>query len=190
LDQTGPDRTRKLLQVLSLVTAVGSIAFFALLPADSEVYIQAGYVGVFVVTVISGVLPGPSLIVVFMAGRLLDPLPVSLIAGFGSAVGETVGYLVGYGSLALPSEGFAVSERWVKTRWYVWFQQKIVGWMRRNIFLTIFGLAAVPNIFVDIASIIAGRNRYPYPLFFAAMFLGKTIRFAQSAFLGAFSASR
>jgi len=51
-------------------------------------------------------------------------------------------------------------------------------------FLTIFLLDAIPNFLGDIAGIIAGRNKYSYLKFLIASFLGKTIRFSISAYLG------
>jgi membrane protein YqaA with SNARE-associated domain len=100
---------------------------------------------------------------------------VSVVAGLGSAIGETTGYTVGYASRVW------VKEREGNNAWY-W---KILRWMTARPFLTLFVLSAIPNFLTDLSGLIAGRMEYPYPKFLLATFLGKTIRFGLSAYLGA-----
>jgi membrane protein DedA with SNARE-associated domain len=105
----------------------------------------------------------------------LNPMLVALVAGLGSAIGETTGYAAGYASWAVITP---------KERKDTWFQ-RIFKWMGNHPFLTIFLLDAIPNLLGDIAGLIAGRNKYSYFKFLLASFLGKSIRFSIAAYLGA-----
>ena len=151
-----------------------AVLFIPLNPDEMKAY---GYGGVFLITLFGAAtlfIPGPTMVATFVVGSMLNPLLVSLVAGLGSAVGETTGYAAGYASRAI----ITPQER--KNTWY----QRIFHWMGLHPFLTIFLLDAIPNLLGDIAGIIAGRIRYSYAKFLLASFLGKSIRFSISAYLG------
>jgi membrane protein YqaA with SNARE-associated domain len=151
-----------------------AIFFIPLDPDDMKAY---GYGGVFLITLLGAAtlfIPGPTMVAAFVVGSMLNPVFVALVAGLGSALGESTGYAAGYGSLAI------ITPKERKNSWY----QRIFRWMGTHPFLTIFLLDAIPNFVGDIAGLIAGRIRYSYLKFLLASFLGKTIRFSISAFLG------
>ena len=159
--------------VISIAFSVG-VLFVRLDPEELRVY---GYGGVFIITLLGAAtlfIPGPTMVATFIVGSQLNPIIVALVAGLGSALGETTGYAAGYASLAL----LAPQER--EDTWY----QRIFRWMSSRPFLTIFLLDAIPNFVGDLAGLIAGRNKYSYLKFLLASFLGKTIRFGLSAYLG------
>jgi membrane protein YqaA with SNARE-associated domain len=159
--------------IVSIALSIG-VFFLPLNPDELKTY---GYGGVFIITLLGAAtlfIPGPTMIATFIVGSLLNPILVSLVAGLGSAIGESTGYAAGYASLAL----ITPQER--KDTWY----QRIFRWMSGHPFLTIFLLDAIPNLLGDIAGLIAGRNKYSYFKFLLASFLGKTIRFSISAYLG------
>ena len=159
--------------IVSVALSVG-ILFIPLDPDDLAVY---GYGGVFLITLLGAAtlfIPGPTMIATFVVGSMLNPILVALVAGLGSAIGESTGYAAGYASRAL----LTPKER--KDTWY----QRIFRWMSTHPFLTIFLLDAIPNLLGDIAGLIAGRIKYSYIKFLFASFLGKTIRFFLSAYLG------
>jgi membrane protein YqaA with SNARE-associated domain len=168
----------KALSILVLIASIGlsiGIFFIPLNPVDLAAY---GYGGVFVITLLGAAtlfIPGPTMVATFAVGSLLNPLLVALVAGLGSAIGETTGYVAGYASRAV----IAPQQR--KDIWY----QRVFSWMGSHPFLTIFLFDAIPNLLGDIAGLIAGRNRYSYSKFLLASFLGKSIRFSISAYLGA-----
>ena len=81
------------------------------------------------------------------AAMILNPLAVAVVSGVGGALGELTGYGVGRASNKLAKQGRL--ESWV---------QRAAG---RRMGLTILILAIVPNPFVDVRGIIAGRSRYP-----------------------------
>lgn len=168
-------------KALSILIFIGSLALsfsIFLIPVNTTELGLLGYGGMFLITLLGAMtlfVPGPTMVAAFVIGATLNPFLVSLVAGLGSAIGESTGYSAGYATRAL------VEEREGKNRWY----ERIFGWMRSHPFFTIFILAAIPNFLTDVSGLIAGRIRYPYLKFLLATFLGKTIRFGMSAFLGA-----
>ncbi|HLO29027.1 MAG TPA: VTT domain-containing protein [Anaerolineales bacterium] len=159
--------------IISIALSIG-VLFIPLDPAELTTY---GYAGVFLITLLGAAtlfIPGPTMVATFVVGALLNPILVSLVAGLGSALGESTGYAAGYASRAL------VTPQERRDTWY----QRIFRWMSSHPFLTIFLLDAIPNLLGDIAGLIAGRNKYSYFKFLLASFLGKTIRFSISAYLG------
>jgi len=159
--------------VISIALSV-AVLFIPLNPEELRAY---GYGGVFIVTLLGAAtlfIPGPTMVATFVVGSLLNPLMVALTAGLGSALGESTGYAAGYASLAV------ITPKERQDKWY----QRIFQWMSSHPFLTIFLLDAIPNLLGDVAGLIAGRNKYSYFKFLLASFLGKTIRFGISAYLG------
>jgi membrane protein YqaA with SNARE-associated domain len=161
---------------LFIVTILLSLAVL-FIPLNQDEMKAYGYGGVFLITLLGAAtlfIPGPTMIATFAVGSLLNPLLVALVAGLGSALGESTGYAAGFASRAI------ISSQEKNSAWY----QRIFRWMANNPFLTIFLLDAIPNFVGDIAGLIAGRIQYSYLKFLLASFLGKTIRFSISAFLG------
>ena len=160
--------------VISILLSI-AVFFIPLDPNEMKVY---GYGGVFIITLLGAAtlfIPGPTMVATFVVGAMLNPAMVAVVAGLGSALGETTGYAAGFASRAL------ITPQGRKNTWY----QRIFHWMGKNPFLTIFLLDAIPNFVGDIAGLIAGRNQYSYWKFLLASFLGKTVRFSLSAYLGA-----
>jgi membrane protein YqaA with SNARE-associated domain len=166
------DTWRSLL--LTLGTVAMTIALIALVPVDFiERLGNYGYLGVFVLTLLSSasiVLPSPALAAALLAGKTLNPWLVGLLGGLAAGLGETTGYVAGYGGspLAMRSRFYPRVEQWVQ-RWGA---------------LTVFCLAAVPSPLIDLAGIAAGTLRMPYSVYLTACILGKTLRFIGVAWLG------
>jgi membrane protein YqaA with SNARE-associated domain len=104
----------------------------------------------------------------------MDPVVVALVGGFGSALGESTGYVGGRATRSL------VGARRLESRWV----KAVTTLVRRNAFLTILGLAFISVVLADVAGLVAGRVGYSYRRFFVATFLGKTLRFLLVAVLG------
>lgn len=167
----------KLVSISVFIISIALSAGVLLIPLNPEELRVYGYGGVFIITLLGAAtlfIPGPTMVATFIVGSQLNPLTVAFVAGLGSAIGETTGYAAGYASLAL------LSPRERNDNWY----QRIFRWMGNHPFLTIFLLDAIPNLLGDIAGLIAGRTKYPYLRFLLASFLGKTVRFGLSAYLG------
>ena len=181
---TVKNRMEKFLQehqkLVSVLIFLGSLALSAsvfFIPLDPERLRVYGYAGMFVITLLGAMslfIPGPTMVAAFIIGSTLNPLLVSLAAGAGSALGETTGYSAGYATHGL------ISTRESSGRWY----HRVLDYMTRYPFLTIFILAAIPNFITDFSGLVAGRIGYSYYRFLLATFFGKIIRFALATYLG------
>ena len=126
-----------------------------------------GYPGVFLASLISNAtiaLPIPGLAVTVGTAVALPKewWLVGLIAGIGEALGETTGYLAGFGGRAV------IENRQLYTR--------MQYWMENHGMLTIFVLSAIPNPIIDLAGMSAGALKYGFHKFLFAAWLGKTVK--------------
>jgi len=169
-------------KIFSILVFVGSLALslaVVFIPINQQQLAAWGYGGIFLITLLGALslfIPGPTMVAAYLLGSVLNPFWVSLVAGLGSALGETTGYAAGRASRAL------IAARDPRDTWY-W---RIVGAMGAHPFLAIFLLSAIPNFLTDLGGLTAGRMQYPYSKFLLATFLGKCIRFGISAYLGAY----
>lgn len=134
-----------------------------------------GYLGVFVFTFLGAAtifLPSGGSAVVILAGAVLNPLVVGLLAGTAAVLGELTGYAIGYESGAFldrRTKLFAKAKRWVEKRGS----------------LTIFLLSVIPNPIFDAAGLAAGAIKFPLGKFIVFAWLGKTIQAIAGALIGA-----
>jgi len=123
------------------------------------------------------ILPAPLFIVIFFASSIgLDPLLVSVISGFGQAIGEFSGYGIGYGA-----------QKILRKKYGKWFKLS-EKWFKRNGFITILIFAATP-LPDDIVGIIGGTTRYGIHKFFLATLIGKIILSLIISYFGRFIVS-
>lgn len=176
-----PPRFQKPVAILIFVGSLALSLAVVFLPIDPRQVAAFGYGGIFVITLLGALslfIPGPTMIAAFLIGSVLNPFWVSVVAGLGSALGETTGYLAGLASRALvtgPGTGRSQARYW-----------RIFHWTAAHPFLTIFLLSAIPNFLTDLGGLIAGRIAYAYPKYLLATFLGKSVRFGLGAYLGAY----
>ena len=98
-----------------------------------------------------------------VAGALaLDPLAVGIIAGVGGALGELTGYALGRSSHRLVRG--AVLPGWLSR------------YADRHMGATLLAMYTIPSPFMDAAGILAGRLRYPLPLFLTYSLIGKVVQ--------------
>jgi len=128
--------------------------------------LQYGYIGVFMISIIGAmsiIIPIPYTLFIYLLGATgLDPIPLALAGGLGSAVGETAGYLIGYYGRAIINK-----ERQRKMDYML----KIFN---RYGFLTIFFFALTP-LPDDLLFIPLGVMRYRFIKVFIPAFLGKSL---------------
>jgi len=135
-----------------------------------------GYAAIFLVGLVSNatiILPVPGLAVSSLMGGVFNPWLVGLVAGAGQALGELVGYMVGYSGQTLVDENP--------------FYDRLGSWMQRHGLLTIFGLALVPNPLFDVGGIAAGALRFPVWQFLLSCTAGKVLKniiFALAGYYG------
>lgn len=163
-------RDRQFYYIGILLLAVLIILLITLLvdrPTDVEDYVrQSGYLGVFLMGLIgsaSPVWPLPGSWATFIAAGLgLNPGLLGLACGIGEPIGETTGYMAGYGGQV------AVTN----LRGY----GRVEGWMKRHGAITIFLVSAIPNMLTKVAVISSGALKYPFWKFFLLCWTGKTIK--------------
>src|SRR5262245_24674801 len=90
--------TRGFNSIVAICAVIALSAACLLVPIDVQVLEQAGYAGVFVITLLTTgalVLPVPYLAVIARAATVLDPVTLALVAGVAAALGELTGYILG-----------------------------------------------------------------------------------------------
>ena len=171
---------------------------------DARTLQSLGYVGAFFVSLLAGmtVIPAPALPVTFTLGRVLNPLYVGLVAGFGDAIGGITVYLTGAGVgsawtklrlKAQDSEGQAdpgydlvkpvQSRFWSRSEA---MYNRMAGWIGgRGGNLVVFIAAATPLISLFYpAAIAAGSLKMGLLRFFLVSWAGKTVKGLIVAFAG------
>lgn len=132
-----------------------------------------GYVGIFLINLIGSatiLIPTPAIVATFIGGSIYNPLLVGIFSGIGASIGETTGYMAGYGGSVLIKENNNF--------------KRVEKWMNINGFLTIFILACIPNPIFDLTGIFAGATKYSFKKYFLAVTLGKVLRFIGISYLG------
>lgn len=165
---------RRILSLLLLAASVSASFGVLFLPRNTAQQLALGYFGVFLVALFSAAslfIPGPSMIMAFAAGHVLNPALVGIVAALGSTLGEITGYGVGRAGQDITRDH----------RFY-----KAERLMSRFGSLALFVLAATPNFLYDAAGIIAGLTGYSLVKFLSISFLGKLVRFSVTAYLGYF----
>jgi membrane protein YqaA with SNARE-associated domain len=167
-------RVTAVLVALAVTVAVAIIAT----QIDLEQFRRYGYPGVFLASLISNAtiaLPVPGLAVtVGMAVALPNEWwLIGLVAGVGEALGESTGYLAGYGGSGV------IENRQI--------YERLQYWMKHHGMMTIFILSAIPNPFIDLAGLSAGASKYAFYKFLLAAWLGKTIKTLVFSWAGAHS---
>ena len=158
-------RARSFLMILvSVALSVALFIFTKSYPDKVKELAGLGYLGVFVVSLVSSasvILPVPGLLVIFPLVAVLNPALVALAGSTGGIFGEITGYMAGYGG-----HGIAHGSK---------MHTRAEGWMRRWGSWTIFFFAVGPVF--DVAGVIAGAFRYPLWKFILIGWVGKSIKF-------------
>lgn len=170
------DAHSRLKGILTLVAAVVTSLLIIFLVTyfreDLRQLGHAGYLGLFIVSIIGNatvVIPAPVYVMSCAAGLIYGPVQVGLVSGFGAALGELTGYFAGYGGAAIIPTG----------KWY----RRLEQFMRKHGMLAIFLLAVIPNPLFDVGGIIAGALRMKVWQFLIAATLGKALRLGIMAYV-------
>jgi membrane protein DedA with SNARE-associated domain len=158
-----------LLFVVAIVVGVFLVSRYY--PEKIESLQAYGYLGVFVISLILNatlVLPAGNILVMAVMATALPPVlgipapfMVGIIGGLAAAIGESTGYLAGFGGQAALEKKknlYARMERWLK-RWGCWL---------------IMLFSALPLVF-DVVGLAAGALRFPYWKFLLASWAGRTM---------------
>lgn len=136
-----------------------------------------GYLGIFIVNFASSAtlfFPLPGVATAFFGGAIWNPFLVGVVSGAGATLGETLGYLLGYG-------GRVAFSSWEKKKWF----QKIEDYFHKGAFWTVFIFALIPFPLFDIIGLIAGTLNYSLWKFTMATLVGRCIRNIFIAWSGA-----
>lgn len=179
-DETQPVQRPQRLARGALLSLLGTLALTALLvalPLDVDRWGAYGYVGAFVLTLLSSatvLVPSVALgaAIKFGTSAALNPVIVGLVAGVAAGLGESTGYIAGRSGAELA--------RFEARPGY----QRIARWVERRGTLTVLVLAAIPLPLIDLAGLAAGAIKMPFWRFEAACITGKILRFVPIALLG------
>ena len=138
-----------------------------------------GYLGIFLVSFVGSatvILPLPSFAIIFAAGAVMNPWIVGMVAGFGAAFGELIGYAVGRGG-----------EKIVEKKHGKWLDKGKFWFEKHGAFpiLVLFAATPLPD---DIVGILCGAIKYDIRKFFVATLIGKiflNLALALGGFYGA-----
>jgi membrane protein YqaA with SNARE-associated domain len=152
--------------VLVIVISAGLFVFTQRYPGAVEKFKSYGYLGVFIVSLVSCatvIVPVPGILIFLPLITTLNPALVGLAGASGGIIGEITGYMAGYSGHGLAQ----------KSRIY----RRVESWMNKYGAWVIFVFAAAPFLTVDIAGIVAGALRYPLWKFMVVGWVGKTIKY-------------
>ncbi|MFO8011146.1 MAG: VTT domain-containing protein [Dehalococcoidia bacterium] len=119
----------------------------------------------------SPIWPLPGSWAAFVAGGIgLNPFLLGLSAGFGEPIGESTGYMAGYGGHVAVTrmKGYSTVEQGMKRRGSI----------------ILFLVSAVPNFVIKATVVCAGALRYPFWKFFVFVWMGKTVKSMFFAYTG------
>ncbi len=167
----------QILAIVLLISFVAVLIYFFHDVEHLEGFLRYGYVGVFLVTLISSctiLFPVPGELVVWLAGAKFPILWLGVVASIGGTLGELTGYLAGYWGRGIVK----VEQR----KWY----ERAERWMKRYGSPTVFVFALTPLPF-DIVGIASGSLKFPLWKFLLACWAGRLPRSILVAYLGSIS---
>ncbi len=165
-----PNRRARARQIGLLILVVAVSAGVLILTAHYRHELaqlgQAGLLGLFVVSLLGNatvIVPAPTFVMACAGGTLFGPIQSGIVSGLGAGLGELTGYMAGVGGKAIIPPG-----KWTN---------RLEGFIRKNGFVTVFSLAAIPNPLFDVGGMLAGITRMPVWQFILATVIGKSVRF-------------
>jgi membrane protein YqaA with SNARE-associated domain len=170
-------RTRFLLVVLvNVVLSLGALWILRrLAPAAPS---QGSYLLVLLATAVSSATPfftAPAQLIVLELGAHLPRLPLALVAGIGSTMGELPTFWLGREGRSLGAVSRALERARGKAGWRR--VERAGPW-------GLVAVAAIPNPLLDLVSLAAGMSGMRLAHYLPAILAGRTIRFAILATIG------
>ncbi|MCD6453307.1 MAG: VTT domain-containing protein [Dehalococcoidales bacterium] len=154
---------------------------------------QYGYVGLFVITLATGVsvlAPGPYMLLTFTLGGVLHPALVGTVAGAGLSTGGTLIYLTGRGGRRFfpqfnpanltsddPDSRMSRFMKRIKL-------PRVMNFAHRRGAVAVFALSVAPNPFFVPMAISMGAMRFRLPKFFFACLAGQVTKAIIIAYCG------
>ncbi len=135
------------------------------------------YLGAFIIGLLSSAtlfLPTPAFLLIFWAGKSLDPLILGFAAGIGSALGELTGYLIG-----------VIGEKTIIRKYEDKIKEIEKKFEKHHPSIIIFSFALLPLPF-DAVGIFCGMIKYPLKKFLNPLIVGKVFKYWIIAYSGYF----
>ncbi|MBL7059242.1 VTT domain-containing protein [Candidatus Pacearchaeota archaeon] len=133
-----------------------------------------GYLGVFLVSLIFSLgltMPLPLSTVIIFAGAIMNPLIVALFAGVGSALGESISFVLG-------ASGNKILKKKIK------FLPKIKRNLEKNKYLLpFFAMLPLPSMVLGLSAGVIKYNKY---MFVISVLFGRIVKMLIYAFIGYF----
>ncbi len=161
---------RNFLSILIFVAVLCITIFLFLIQDKLSALGDAGYLGVFVVSLAANatiVLPMPSLLLILPLATVLNPLFVGLVAAAGGAIGEMTAYLAGYSGRGI----------WGNNKAYL----RAVSWLEKRGILVVFLVSATP-LPMDVMGLAAGNLRFPAWKYLIGCVPGKVVKYLALAY--------
>ena len=170
---------KRLIGILQVLLSLGIMVFIVLYHGNIATFAEYGYLGVFLISLLSSAtlfLPAPGWAAVLAMSTVLNPYLLGIVAGIGSGVGESTGYLAGGGIKELVAN---------KKKHY----KKFENFIKKYDIMAISILAFLPNPLFDIAGLAAGAVKIPYWKYIVGCSFGRVLRYILLAYLGWFTIS-
>ena len=172
-------RTRReyIIGGITVLVMVGFCIFVFLYWQEFIKFSKYGYIGIFVLSLISGFLPMipvPDIVFVFALGAVLVPVYIGLLAGLGESIGSMGVYVTGYSS----ARAFHALDHGVMS--------KFRDWMKTRGSFSVFAMSAIFNPLFYPFTVIAGMMHFGWWRFFLLMLAGKSLKNVVVAYAGYF----
>ena len=170
-----PKTRLNLLRGLVLVGVITLTALLFIFRDQIKELERFGYAGIFLVSIFANatiIIPLPGVALTSAMGAVFHPFWVAIAAGSGAAIGEFSGYLAGFSGQALIEDARAY--------------ERVTNWMKKYGDVTILVLAFIPNPLFDMAGMVAGALKMPWPRFAIFCAVGKILKMLFFAYLGSY----
>lgn len=128
--------------------------------------------------------PLPVVFTSFISGNVFNPFLVGIFAGAGSALGDFVAFLFGFGARKVIVGFWRGEQKQGKLKVDAQKRKSLKFWFKQNAFLTVFVLSFLPNPLFDGVGILAGIFNMKPRDFLLATLLGRVLRNMLLAFGG------
>jgi membrane protein DedA with SNARE-associated domain len=173
-----PTKREAIIGGISIAVTVAVSLFLIYHRSYIEQIAQWGYVGLFVISVISNgtfmVFPGFAIVLTFTLGGVLNPAIVGAVAGIGEAIGAIGAYYTGYAGRGLVRDSNSALYR------------RFSNLVNRHGSKAIFFVSSVLFPLFYVFAVLLGMLRFGFLSFFVATWAGRTVKGMALAYLGYF----
>ncbi|MDP3987867.1 MAG: VTT domain-containing protein [Candidatus Levybacteria bacterium] len=170
-------KNQKIIAILTAILSLAlTIAFFVFKDYLKDAS-ALGLLGIFLINAVSSAtlfIASPAFLTVIAGGSIYPPILVALVASFGSASGDMLGFVLG-------STGRKIIDH--KLQKHLLFRTFEALFKRHGTWL-LFLFALIPNPIFDSLGIFAGVLGYSWKKFFIIVFVGRFFRFLVFAYFG------